>query len=50
MYYDGEGTEKNAIQAAFWIKKSMDNGNKQAKEVWDESELYKYLSIDANVG
>jgi len=42
MYYDGEGTEKDLKQAAFWIKKSYENGNEEAKSVWERYELYNY--------
>ena len=42
MYYAGVGTEKDLKQAAFWIKKSYENGNEEAKSVWERYELYNY--------
>ena len=42
MYNYGEGTLKDLKQAAFWIKKSYENGNEEAKSVWERYELYNY--------
>ena len=42
MYIHGEGTPKDLKQAAFWIKKSYENGHEKAKEIWEEYELYNY--------
>ena len=42
MYNFGEGTLTDKKQAAFWIRKSYKNGLEEAKEFWDDKELYKY--------
>jgi len=42
MYYNGEGTLIDKKQAAYWIKKSYENGFEKAKKVWNENELWKY--------
>jgi len=42
MYFDGEGTLTDKKLSAFWIKKSYDNGYDEAKEFWEEYELWKY--------
>ena len=42
MYLNGEGTLIDKKQAAYWIKKSYENGFDQAKEYWNEYELWKY--------
>lgn len=42
MYYYAKGTSKNNQQAVYWIKKAYENGNSEAKKVWDGLELWKY--------
>jgi TPR repeat protein len=42
MYFNGDGTLKDKKQTAFWIRKSYENGLEEAKEFWDDEELYKY--------
>lgn len=42
MYYYAKGTSKDTQQAAYWIKKAYENGNNEAKKVWDGLELWKY--------
>jgi hypothetical protein len=49
MYFFGQGTETDKIQAAYWIKKAYDapeiSGNEyqqKAQQFWEENELWKY--------
>ncbi|RED48797.1 tetratricopeptide repeat protein [Seonamhaeicola aphaedonensis] len=42
MYFRGEGTEVNKSLSAHWIRKAYENGNKEAKNFWEEFELWKY--------
>ena len=42
MSYNGDGILTDKKQAAFWIRKSYKNGLEEAKEFWDDKELYKY--------
>jgi TPR repeat protein len=43
MYLLGEDIKRDKKEAAYWIKKAYDNGYEEAKEVWEEYELWKYL-------
>lgn len=45
MYIDGEGCEQNYSKAAYWCKRAYENGDKQAKNIWDKYELWKYDSL-----
>jgi TPR repeat protein len=48
-YLNGIGTDKNYNKAAHWFKLSHDNGNEEAKSMWDKYELWKYYEeIDEN--
>ncbi|NOG99943.1 MAG: hypothetical protein HND52_18440 [Ignavibacteriae bacterium] len=38
----GEGTSIDMKQTAFWMRKASENGFEQAKENWEELELWKY--------
>lgn len=42
MYYYGKGVGKNNALAAQWIEKAYSAGNKDAEEVWNGLELWKY--------
>lgn len=42
MYYFGDGTLINKKQAAFWTKKSNENGFNEAEKFWKLKELWKY--------
>jgi len=42
MYSNGEGVLTDKKKAAYWVRKSYENGYEEAKEVWDDLELYKY--------
>ncbi len=42
MYYNGEGVEKDMKKCAYWMKKAKENGNEDAKEKWEQWELWKY--------
>ena len=43
MYYNGDGTEKNNKEAAYWFSKSSKNGNNKGKERLEDLDLWKYL-------
>ena len=42
LYYVGEGTSADMKQAACWIKKAYENGFENAKDFWEEKELWQY--------
>ena len=42
LYYVGEGTSADMKQAACWIKKAYENGFENAKDFWEEKELWRY--------
>lgn len=42
MYYYAKGTTKNTKKAAYWIRKAYENGNSEAKKVWESLELWNY--------
>ena len=42
MYCEGEGVLKDYKKAAYWIKKTHENGNPDAEGIWNEYELWKY--------
>jgi TPR repeat protein len=42
MYDNGEGTLMDKKQAAYWIKQAYENGSSEAKDAWEEYELWKY--------
>jgi len=44
LYYRGnEETSKNFKKAAYWFEKAYRNGDKDAKEIWENTELKNYL-------
>ncbi len=42
QYYFGKGTLIDKKQSAYWVRKSYENGNEDAKNIWEELELWKY--------
>ena len=42
LYYFGVGTSADMKQAACWIKKAYENGIENAKDFWEEKELWQY--------
>ena len=42
LYSNGEGTSADMKQAACWIKKAYENGFENAKDFWEEKELWRY--------
>lgn len=42
MYYYGAGTLTDKKSSAYWIKLSYESGYENAKETWNELELWKY--------
>lgn len=41
-YAIGVGVNKDLKESAIWIRKAYDNGLEQAKQFWEENELWKY--------
>lgn len=41
-YFKGIGVNTNKSKAAYWIEKAYKNGNEDAKNFWEKTELWKY--------
>ncbi|CEM61549.1 SEL1-like repeat protein [Treponema phagedenis] len=42
MYLRGEVTLVDKKKAAYWIRKSYENGCDEAKKVWEKNKLWQY--------
>jgi len=42
LYFNGLGVLKDKNKAAYWIRKSYENGGNKAKDFWEKHELWKY--------
>ncbi len=42
MYIYGEGVIRDLGQAKIWLKNAYENGDKDASQLWEEYQLWKY--------